>query len=101
MAGWVETDKQTASLATATRAAAVGRQHIVKTVHAYVAAIDEHLLVQLKDDTTVKWEGFAVAGKLEANLGDGIPMTIGNAVNCTLVGHSSAIGVVNITGVTF
>lgn len=102
MSGWVETDSEDNSLATASHAPLTGKQHVVYAIHASFSATISGKLVQLKDGSTVIWEEH-VHDHLEAVFPRGIVITLGGAVSAELAasGAGGTIGKINIHGDTF
>ena len=98
-AAWIEADSQTNAVATATKAAASSRQHIVYGVSASFSATATALL-QIKDGTTVVWEGY-VYDKESVDFPRGIAMTRGGATSAVLAaGGGGIVGKVNLHGTT-
>jgi len=96
--GWVATDSKDNALATASKAAATDKTHVLTGVFAsFSAAITK--LLQIKDGSTVIAEHYIVNAEF-------IPLNIkgtaGNAVSAELAasGTGGTIGKVNITGFT-
>jgi len=98
-AGWIETDSKDNAEATASHAAATGRQYVIYSVDASFSAAATKLL-QVKDGTTVIWEGYVVNSR-DISFSEGIAATPGNAVSAVLAasGTGGLIGKVNIHGV--
>lgn len=96
-AGWVEKDSQTNALATATRAAESNKSHLVFAVSASFSATASALL-QIKDDTTVIWEGY-VYDKEHVTFPRGLKIEEGSACSAELsAGGAAIVGKVNIHG---
>ena len=96
--GWVKVDSQDNAIATASKAAATGKTHIITGVFAgFSSAVTK--LLQIKDGNTVIAEHYIVnTGYIPLN----IRATDGNAVSATLEASGTAgqTGKVNLTGFT-
>lgn len=98
--GWVENDSQDDAIATATHAAKSRENHVVMSVSASSSAA-KIILLQIKDDTTVVWEGY-VHNSFHASFPNGIEITQGNACSAVLAasGTGGTVGKVNFTGIS-
>jgi hypothetical protein len=100
---WSETDSKDDAVATATHAAVTGKQYRATHVQAsFSAAPSSPVLLQIKDGTTVVWEGYvALAEGIDVSLA--IPGTLGNLMSATLAasGTGGRVGKVNIQGTEF
>lgn len=98
--GWIEQDSEDDAIATATHAAETGKQHVIMSCSASFSAT-KTVLLQLKDDSTVIWEGY-VYNSAHVSFPQGIGITPGNACSAVLAasGTGATIGKVNLTGVT-
>lgn len=101
-AGWVAVDSKDNAAATAAKAAPTDtrKQHVVYEVDASYSAT-KTLLLQIKDGTTVIWEGY-VYDQRHVSFPRGIAITIGAACSAVLAasGTGGVIGKVNLHGVT-
>jgi len=96
--GWVEKASGSAGIATATKAGLAGKQHIVRSVDASAVGAAEILLLQIKDDTDIVWEGH-VHQQREIPFPGGLSITTGNA--CSAVFAAGAgVTKVNLHGTT-
>lgn len=98
-AGWIEIDSQDNSLATATRAAEPGKNHIIYSVDASFSAATAFKLLQIKEATTVIWEGY-VSDSREVTFPRGLKITEGVVCSAELAasGTAAVIGKVNLHG---
>jgi hypothetical protein len=96
--GWVENASGAAAVATATKTADAGKQHIVDSVDASAAGAAEILLLQIKDDTTVIWEGHVHQSR-EVSFPKGLSITKGNACSAVLAA-GAGVTKVNLHGRT-
>lgn len=97
-AGWVEAATASTGVATATRTAETGKQHIVFSVDASATPAAQVLLLQIKDGTTVVWEGY-VLNQRDVNFPRGLSITRGNACSAVFAAGSS-VTKVNLHGIT-
>lgn len=96
--GWVATDSKDNAIATATKAAATGKTHIITGAFASFSATKSGLL-QVKDGNTVIAEQYIYdSGYIPLN----VKATAGNAVSAVLTasGTATTLGKVNLTGFT-
>lgn len=100
-AGWNERDSQDNALATATRAAVPNKTHVVFGISASFSAATASKLVQIKDDTTVLWEGYITNGE-HLPFPRGIKIAEGNACSAELAasGTGAVLGKINLHGAT-
>lgn len=99
-AGWVEYDAQNNATATATKAAATGKQHIVYSVHGSFASAIANKTLTIKDGTTTIWQ-HTFSNSLSVEFPAGIAITPGAAVSAELEAAGSAvIGNVTLHGRT-
>ena len=100
-AGWVAKDSKDDAAATATKAAVVGSQHVVYGVDASFSLAVSDKLLQIKDGTTVVWEGY-LTDRDKWTFPTGIAMTVGNACSAVLAasGTGGTLGKVNLHGNT-
>lgn len=99
--GWVAKDSQDNALATASKAAGgAGVYHYVTGVYASFSAAATKLL-QIKDGTTVIWEGYVVNSR-DVVFGSPIRIAANAACSAELAasGTVGVVGKVNITGFT-
>jgi len=94
--GWVEPATASAGVATATKVADVNRQHIIHSVDASAVGAAEILLLQIRDDTDVIWEGH-VHQQREVLFPKGLSITKGNACSAVLTA-GAGITKVNLHG---
>jgi len=101
-AGWVATDSQDNATATATKAAVTGRHHIVYSADASFSVTATIQILQIKDGTTVIWEGYVHSSR-EVVFPGGISTSIGAAASAVLAasGTGGTIGKVNLHGTTY
>ena len=98
VSSWSETDAGVDDGATATRAAATGRQHFVTRISGHT---DVDSIVKILDGSTIKWEIFvdvSVNPAFSFDVDD-IPITPGTACSGVVVG-STADCQVNLQGYT-
>ncbi len=99
-AGWVEYDTQNNDTATATKAAASGKQHIIYAVGASFASTIADKTLTIKDGTTTIWQ-HTFSDSLHREFPAGIAITPGAAVSAELEAAGSAvIGNVTLHGRT-
>jgi predicted dinucleotide-utilizing enzyme len=100
--GWLAKDSQDNATATATKAALTGKQHVIYSVSASFSATAANKLVQLKDGTTVIWEGYVTDNGREFTFPKGIGIARGAACSATLAasGAGGTIGKLNLHGET-
>ena len=98
-AGWVEQDTASAALATATKALAAGKQHMIAGVTAGFVGVNTGIKLEIKDGTTVIWTTY-VHNDFSHNFDPPIPGSIGAAVSAELSAGSGAAAVA-INGDTF
>jgi len=97
-AGWVVTDSGSAGIATALKAAATGKEHVIQSVDASAVGAAEILLLQILDGVTVVWEGHVHQSR-EVVFPKGISITRGGA--CSAVFAAGAgVTKVNLHGIT-
>ncbi|KKL97624.1 hypothetical protein LCGC14_1832630 [marine sediment metagenome] len=98
--GWIEQDSQDDAIATATHAAKTRENHVVMSVSASFSTSTTKLL-QIKDDTTVVWEGYVYSSE-NIPFPNGIEITQGKACSAVLAasGTGGVIGKVNLTGIS-
>lgn len=100
-AGWSVTASADNGMATAAKAAAAGKKHIVFGVSADYSAAVVGKLLQIKDGTNVIWQTY-VHNSFQATFPRGLAATTGNAVSAELAasGTGGTVGVVSLHGVT-
>jgi len=96
--GWIESDDGSTSIATATKTAEVNKQHIVHSVDASAVGAAEVLLLQIKDGTTVVWQGH-VHQQRNIPFPKGITITRGAACSAVLAA-GAGVTYVNLHGTT-
>ena len=98
-AGWVEQGTASADLATATKALAAGKQHMISGITAGFAGVNTGILCVIKDGTTVIWTCH-VHNDFSHVFDPPIPGTKGVAMSAELSAGSAAAAVC-INGDTF
>ncbi|KKN39101.1 hypothetical protein LCGC14_0746970 [marine sediment metagenome] len=97
---WIETDIQTAGIATATKAAEAGKSHWITKVLANMES-GNGKRVQLKFGTTVKLTWYADAGTPDKDFGPGLKVTQGALVSVNIAAGAGGVdGVVGLVGFT-
>jgi hypothetical protein len=99
--GWIEKASADNATATATHAAPTddSKQHVITSVSASFATTRAKLL-QLKDGTTVIWEGYVYDKDHITFPEGGVGITVGAACSAVLAASGSGLGKVNLTGIT-
>lgn len=100
-AGWVARGGADNALATATKAAEAGRQHIVYGVTASFSAAAAGKLLTIKDGTTIVFQAY-VTNQLSVHFPHGIAITPGAACAAELAasGTGAVLGDVDLHGIT-
>ena len=98
-AGWVEQGTASAALATATKAAVVGKQHMISGITAGFAGVNTGIQLVIKDGTTVIWTCH-VHNDFSHVFDPPIPGSVGAAMSAELTAGSGASAVC-INGDTF
>lgn len=98
-ATWTKTDSQDNAAATATRAAAAGRRHLVTGVSAGFGAAKGGALLTIKDGGAIIWRT-RVFNTLQRPFNDPIVITAGNGVSAELEasGTTGVFGDVTLEG---
>ncbi len=97
--GWAAKASGTNEEITATKAAVVGKEHVVFGISASFASTTSGILLQLKDGSTVVWEDYIYdAGGI--SFPRGITITRGAACSAVLAASGGAIQKVNMHGIT-
>lgn len=96
--GWVAAATASAGIATATKAAETGKQHVVYSADASAVGAAEILLLQIKDGTTVVWEGHVHQSR-ETLFPKGLSITRGSACSAVLAA-GAGVTKVNLHGTT-
>ena len=94
-AGWIEYDKQTNAIATATKTAVSGKSHIIYSITATLstAVSSESVLVALLDGVTTIWESEVVTGtSVNFVFPSGIAITDSAAVSATIA--AAGVGII-------
>lgn len=100
-AGWIARASADNALATATKAAVSGRQHIVYGVTASFSGAASNKLLTIKDGTTVVFQAY-VTSLASVQFPRGIAITPGAACSAELAasGAGATLGDVNLHGAT-
>jgi hypothetical protein len=96
--GWIAIGSGSAGVATATKAAAANKEHIIHSVDASAVGAAEILLLQIKEDTTIIWEGHVHQSR-GITFPKGISITRGKACSAVLAA-GAGVTKVNLHGVT-
>lgn len=102
-AGWNEYDSATNATATATRAAAAGKNHVIYSASgSFSGSIATPVLMQIKDGSTVIWEDYIYDAKVMMPIFPrGLRITEGAACSAVLAaGGIGIVGKVNLHGAT-
>lgn len=101
LVGWGVTASASNATATATKAAVTGQQFIITGVSGSCSAAPAApVLLQLKDGTTVVWEGY-ISAPSGQTFPQGVAMTRGNAASAVLATCGSGnLGKANLQGAT-
>jgi len=97
-AGWNVAATATAGIATALKAAAANKEHIIQSVDASAVGAAEILLLQIKDDTTIIWEGHVHQSR-GVVFPKGLSITRGGACSAVLAA-GAGVTKVNLHGIT-
>lgn len=99
--GWIAKDKQTNALATATKAAQIGKSHYITAVSGSYSAAAAGKLLQVKDGATVIAE-FHVHNSFSHTFPKPIWITAGAACSAELAasGTAGVDGAVTLSGIT-